>query len=82
MNGYMLGPASRCNVMRRVRLPESGASKADRVRAAGERARAEAQARRTAAQWGTRAPREIGGADGPEPTRFGDWEAKGRASDF
>lgn len=27
-------------------------------------------------------PKEIGGTDGPEPTRFGDWEHKGIASDF
>ena len=26
--------------------------------------------------------KEIGGRDGPEPTRFGDWEKKGIASDF
>ena len=25
---------------------------------------------------------EIGGPRGPEPTRFGDWERKGRVSDF
>lgn len=25
---------------------------------------------------------EIGGPKGPEPTRFGDWEVKGRCSDF
>lgn len=29
-----------------------------------------------------RAPREIGGAQGPEPTRYGDWEHKGRCTDF
>ena len=28
------------------------------------------------------APAEIGGPKGPEPTRFGDWERKGRCSDF
>lgn len=28
------------------------------------------------------APREIGGPAGPEPTRFGDWEQKGRCTDF
>jgi hypothetical protein len=28
------------------------------------------------------APREIGGRDGPEPTRFGDWELRGRCIDF
>ncbi len=27
-------------------------------------------------------PREIGGPSGPEPTRYGDWERKGRVSDF
>nr|WP_211106507.1 succinate dehydrogenase assembly factor 4 [Nitrospirillum iridis] len=26
--------------------------------------------------------REIGGPAGPEPTRYGDWERKGRCSDF
>jgi hypothetical protein len=30
----------------------------------------------------TRVPREIGGRDGPEPTRFGDWEKNGRCIDF
>ena len=27
-------------------------------------------------------PKEIGGPAGPEPTRFGDWERKGRCIDF
>ena len=27
-------------------------------------------------------PREIGGPQGPEPTRFGDWERNGRCIDF
>lgn len=27
-------------------------------------------------------PKEIGGRDGPEPVRFGDWEKKGIAVDF
>lgn len=27
-------------------------------------------------------PDEIGGQKGPEPTRYGDWENKGRISDF
>ena len=25
---------------------------------------------------------EVGGPKGPEPTRYGDWEAKGRCYDF
>jgi hypothetical protein len=28
------------------------------------------------------APSEIGGREGPEPTRFGDWELRGRCIDF
>jgi hypothetical protein len=27
-------------------------------------------------------PRELGGRNGPEPTRYGDWEKKGIISDF
>ncbi len=27
-------------------------------------------------------PREIGGPKGPEPTRYGDWEVKGKCVDF
>jgi len=27
-------------------------------------------------------PKEIGGAPGPEPTRYGDWQHKGRCTDF
>ena len=27
-------------------------------------------------------PVEIGGRDGPEPTRYGDWEKNGRCIDF
>jgi homeobox protein ESX1 len=26
--------------------------------------------------------KEVGGPSGPEPTRYGDWERKGRVSDF
>ena len=27
-------------------------------------------------------PKEIGGPNGPEPTRYGDWERAGRCIDF
>ncbi|MDH3506567.1 MAG: DUF1674 domain-containing protein [Gammaproteobacteria bacterium] len=27
-------------------------------------------------------PREVGGPQGPEPTRYGDWERAGRCIDF
>lgn len=53
----------------------------ERLAAAAARALAEAQARRAAAKPLARAP-ELGGRDGPEPTRFGDWEKKGVISDF
>jgi hypothetical protein len=44
-----------------------------------ERALAEAEARRKAAE---ALPKELGGRDGPEPTRYGDWEKNGIISDF
>ena len=48
---------------------------------AAQRALAEAEARRKAAK-DTPLPPELGGRDGPEPVRFGDWERKGIAVDF
>ena len=45
------------------------------------RALAEAEARRKAAADIVR-PKELGGRDGPEPVRYGDWEKKGLAIDF
>ena len=45
------------------------------------RALEEAAARR-AAQSKPELPPEEGGRDGPDPTRFGDWEKKGLAIDF
>jgi hypothetical protein len=52
-----------------------------RQAAAAVRALAEAEARR-AAQPKQDLPPEIGGRDGPEPVRYGDWEKKGLAVDF
>lgn len=68
---------------RNVDTPEE-ANRSDRHRAlapAAERALAEAAARR-ARQNAPDRPEETGGPKGPEPTRFGDWERKGIASDF
>jgi hypothetical protein len=48
---------------------------------AAQRALAEAMERRRAAK-ALDLPREIGGRDGPEPVRYGDWEKKGLAIDF
>nr|WP_247744612.1 DUF1674 domain-containing protein [Sulfitobacter sp. R18_1] len=49
--------------------------------AAAQRALAEAAARREAAA-ALDMPTELGGRDGPEPVRYGDWEKKGIAVDF
>ena len=50
---------------------------------AAQRALAEAEARRQAALASAKpAPKEFQGPKGPEPTRYGDWENKGIASDF
>jgi hypothetical protein len=50
---------------------------------AAKRALAEAEARRKAAGANARpAAKEFQGPKGPEPTRYGDWENKGIASDF
>jgi hypothetical protein len=46
-----------------------------------ERALAEAAERRKAREEAS-PPKEIDGRSGPEPTRYGDWEVKGIASDF
>ncbi|WP_238368139.1 DUF1674 domain-containing protein [Mesobacterium pallidum] len=48
---------------------------------AAQRALAEAEARRKAAK-AEDMPKELGGRDGPEPVRYGDWEKKGLAIDF
>lgn len=54
---------------------------------AAERALAEAEARRAErarhpAEREKGASKEINGRSGPEPTRYGDWEKDGIASDF
>lgn len=65
-------------------LPPSdipGAAPGKALTPAARRALEEAAARR-AAEAAVTLPTEEGGRDGPEPTRFGDWEKKGLAVDF
>jgi hypothetical protein len=50
----------------------------DRARDTGERSAEPAQN----VQAPVAQPREIGGPEGPEPTRYGDWEYNGRCTDF
>ena len=49
---------------------------------AAVRALAEAEERRKKAQSEKPLPKELGGRDGPEPVRYGDWEKGGLAIDF
>jgi hypothetical protein len=66
-------------------LPAAAASVPERkpLTPAARRALAEAEARRQAAAANAQpAAKEFQGPTGPEPTRYGDWENKGIASDF
>lgn len=63
-------PIKRSSRVRKRKLPPEA-----------QRALAEAAARR-AAQTNPDLPPEDGGRNGPEPTRYGDWEVKGIVSDF
>jgi hypothetical protein len=63
--------------------PESG-SRRKPLSPQAKRALAEAEERRVKAakDEAAKGPKELQGPKGPEPTRFGDWEHKGIASDF
>ena len=66
---------------------ESGNPKPEReLTPEARRALAEAEERRRLAEQRKAAnpqpPKEVGGQDGPDPTRYGDWEKNGIASDF
>ena len=58
-----------------------GAAPGKTLTPAARRALAEAAERRARAK-PLDLPPEVGAAPGPEPTRYGDWEHKGIASDF
>lgn len=70
LEGYMSGGAG-----------DKGMTAEERIKAAAERALREAEERRSDAPE-TLAPKELGGRQGPEPTRYGDWEKNGILSDF
>ena len=66
-------------------LPATDQSRGERkqLTPAAKRALAEAEARRKAAEANAKpAAKEFQGPKGPEPTRYGDWEHRGIASDF
>ena len=63
-------------------VPEiPGAAPGKTLSPEARRALEEAEARRQAAA-PVKLPEEIGGRNGEEPTRYGDWEKKGLAVDF
>ncbi|MCX7643869.1 MAG: DUF1674 domain-containing protein [Rhodobacteraceae bacterium] len=64
-------------------MPDDGPAPQDRpdLPPAARRALAEAEERRRRAVAPV-LPVELGGRDGPEPVRYGDWELKGLAIDF
>jgi hypothetical protein len=62
--------------------PPPGAAPGKKLTPAARRALEEAAARRAAAPPAVPAEVEIGGPRGPEPTRYGDWDVKGIATDF
>ncbi len=59
-----------------------GSDKYSDLPPAAQRALTEAEERRTLAAGKVALPPELGGRDGPEPVRYGDWEKKGLAVDF
>ena len=64
-------------------LPPATAGERKPLPPAAQRALAEAEARRQAAAANANpAAKEYGGPKGLDPTRYGDWENKGIASDF
>lgn len=67
-------------------VPAQAASGKRELPEAAKRALAEAEARRAAqaaqAAKDGEVRKELGGVDGPDPVRYGDWENGGIASDF
>ena len=53
-----------------------------KISEAAQRALDEAEKRRKLSNNELARPKELNGPQGPEPTRYGDWEKKGIASDF
>jgi hypothetical protein len=79
----MYGEANGLQARMTKRKSSAESAVAARIREAGERARAEAEARRAERDAAEKArPAETGGQKGPEPTRYGDWEHNGIISDF
>jgi hypothetical protein len=68
-------------ILEKLVIAVANCKKMKKLSPEAERALAEAEARRHAKKE-SELPKEVGGRNGPEPTRFGDWEKNGIASDF
>lgn len=62
--------------------PTEAESRQRELSPAAKRALAEAEERRRAQAAEPKPETEVGGQDGPDPIRYGDWEKNGIASDF
>ena len=67
---------------RQASVPETGALTPEARRALAEAEERRAAAKTNAEAGGNAQTKELGGQDGPEPTRYGDWEKGGIVSDF
>ena len=74
-----MGPTSGQMLSDRPEPPRVLTPEAKRALAEAEERRRLAEARQAA---NGPSPKEVGGRDGPDPTRYGDWEKNGIASDF
>jgi hypothetical protein len=84
-NGGAAGPALTPEAQRSL-SPEAQRTLSPEAQRAlspeAQRALAEAEERRRSKAAQTPGAPEVGGRNGPEPTRFGDWEKGGITSDF
>ena len=77
----MSKPASEQQENPEDKAPQDQGARPPKLSPEAERALAEAAARRTQAHSDGQA-KEVGGRGGLDPTRYGDWEVGGLASDF
>ncbi len=63
-------------------MPPKTTSKKPLINSTQADSRDESQKQKEEANKINKEQEEIGGQDGPDPTRYGDWEKGGRCSDF
>ena len=82
----MVEPSARIRITRvppeNEKPPQPADVPARPLAPAAQRALEEAEVRRRARTSSSGPPKELGGRQGPDPVRYGDWENGGIASDF